>query len=175
MGNDNLPFVHGFLYYAEHKNVKGLIYPENPATFEAACKVDFADLTITGGVGKIAITELKGKIDGELVNPDADGQFDKHMLNFNLAGTKAQNLGFARMTNNAKMVFFVVEKSGRIRALGNDKFPALKSAQPNTSGDDSTKNGVDQTWESYGEGPALIVDGTVANFEDINAPSGSAS
>jgi len=174
MGNDNLPFVHSAIYVAEQKNVTGALYPENPATYRDACKVNFADLTIAGLV-KMATTELKGKLDGELVAPDHDGQIKKHVLGFNLAGTKDENLGFDRMTNNAKLIFFVQEKSGRIRIVGNNTYAALKATSADTTGDDGTTNGLAFTFESFGPGPALIMNGNVGDLEGLLEYSGSAS
>jgi hypothetical protein len=174
LNNDNLPYVEHYVYAIEQKDIEGVNWPANPANYRAANKVAFADLTINGTLVKKAITEYKGKLNGELQG-ELDGQFKKHVLTLNLAGTKDENLGFDKVTNNAKMVLFIPEKSGRIRILGSNLFPATKESSNDSTGDDGETNGIVQTWMSHGPGPALILDGTVAQLEAALSYSGSAS
>lgn len=174
LNNDNLPFVEEAIYAIAQKDIEGVNWPANPANLRAANKVAFGDLTFNGTLVKMAITAYQGKLDGELVG-EIDGQFKKHVGTFQLAGTKEENLGFDKVTNNAKMVFFIPEKTGRIRILGSNKFPATKESSNDTTGDDGATNGIVQTWMSHGPGPALIMDGSIDDLEGQLTYSGSAS
>lgn len=169
--NDNLGGTGIAIYAAEFPDVgEGNFWPSAPANFDEANVLDFASLDITAGdLYKIDVIQYSGEVRDEEVG-ETDGRAFRSEVEFALAKNNETNLGFLSTTSNARLVLIVPTNDGKFRILGNDKFPATRiqgSAKTNKKPGDAPAAGALQVWESYGPGPAMILDATLAEVEGL--------
>jgi hypothetical protein len=75
----------------------------------------------------------EGELKSKLVGP-RDGKGFENMLEISFPGSEAEFLGFKASAANRQLIFFVKEKNGKVRVLGNLEDPAFMEDDDTTSG-----------------------------------------
>lgn len=75
----------------------------------------------------------EGELKSKLVGP-RDGKGFENMLEISFPGSEAEFLGFKASAANRQLIFFVKEKNGKVRVLGNLEDPAFMEDDDSTSG-----------------------------------------
>lgn len=151
-------------YYGFVEDV--LTFPK-PATAEAAAEyADMAtiatDIVMKSGktmyamTGELETAGLKGSTIGER------GSRSKEIkATWFRPGTSAENLGFARYTQNRKMFFILKEQSDRMRVVGSTRFPAEMTSEDDTGTKVADRNGVTFDIGTFNCGAAPVYTGTI--------------
>jgi len=170
--NDNLGGLFPYLYYVDATLCTGVTLPTAPLDFDDSAIIDLANITIAAGdLKKMEVIMHSNAIVDEQVGEEG-GRAWKNSLEFSLEKNSALKLGYRRNSTNARVIFFVPGPQG-IRIVGNDYWPAVRETASNNTNkkpEDSPAAGSVETWVSYCEGPAPLLDGTVADLEALLTP-----
>lgn len=125
------------LYYGfqeDFASFPALADPETATTF--ASLVSYTG-PITMKTGKqlfeLYCTLEEGELKSKLVGP-RDGKGYENMMEISFPGSEAEFLGFQAASANRQLIFFVKEKNGKVRVLGNLEDPAFLEEADATSG-----------------------------------------
>lgn len=108
--------------------------PETATTLESLVSYTTAVVMKLGKqIFPLYCTVEEGEIKSTMVGP-RDGKGYENMLEISFPGSEAEFLGFKAAAANRELIFFVKEKNGKIRVLGNIEDPAYFEADDSTSG-----------------------------------------
>lgn len=108
--------------------------PETALTLESLVSYATAIIMKAGKqLFQLYCTVEQGEIKSTMVGP-RDGKGYENMLEISFPGSEAEFLGFKAAAANRELIFFVKEKNGKVRVLGNLEDPAFFENDDSTSG-----------------------------------------
>lgn len=108
--------------------------PETATTYESLVTYLTAITMKTGKqIFPLYCTVETGEIKSTMVGP-RDGKGYENMLEISFPGSEEEFLGFKAASANRQLIFFVREKNGKMRVLGNIENPAYFENDESTSG-----------------------------------------
>jgi len=108
--------------------------PETALTLESLVSYATAIIMKAGKqIFQLYCTVEQGEIKSTMVGP-RDGKGYENMLEISFPGSEAEFLGFKAAAANRELIFFVKEKNGKVRVLGNLEDPAFFENDDSTSG-----------------------------------------
>lgn len=121
-------------YQEDFLSFPALADPETATTFESLVTYPSAITMKTGKqLFELYCTVEQGEIKSNMVGP-RDGKGYENMLEISFPGSEAEFLGFKAASANRQLIFFVKEKNGKVRVLGNLEDPAFFETDESTSG-----------------------------------------
>lgn len=131
--------------------------PETATTLESLVTYATAiTMKATKQIFPLYCTVEEGEIKSTLVGP-RDGKGYENMLEISFPGSEAEFLGFKASAANRQLIFFVKEKNGKVRVLGNLEDPAYLEADDSTSGKKIADGRTSKlTFKASGATPAPI-------------------
>lgn len=110
---------------------------------------------------KIRVTLETSALDG-VIQGNMDGKSFKNSISGQIAGNKAQALGFLQWAKNSSLIAIIEELDGQVRVLGHRAYPAkLTAGSANTGAKTADDRAVKFTLESVRKGPAPVFTGKV--------------
>jgi len=144
-------------YQEDFLSFPALADPETATTLESLVNYATAVVMKPGKqLFQLYCTLEEGEIKSTLAGP-RDGKGYENTLEISFPGSEAEFLGFKASAANRQLIFFVKEKNGKVRVLGNIEDPAYFDADDSTSGKKIADGRVSKlTFKSSGATPAPI-------------------
>lgn len=147
-----------FYGYAEDfLSMPELADPEVATTLESLVTYTTAiTMKATKQIYPLYCTVEEGEIKSTMVGV-RDGKGYENTLEISFPGSEGEFLGFKASAANRQLIFFVREKNGKVRVLGNLEDPAYFEADDSTSGKKIADGRVSKlTFKASGATPAPI-------------------